>query len=116
MSSLGKRMVERLKNFAEALETTDSIPERFTCRTIKLQLEPTPYSAARVKEARETLRASQAIFAQFLGVSVSAVRDWEQGSKTPRGSACRVMDEILRDPNYWRMRLAELATPIKAGA
>jgi len=105
-------MVDRLKRFAEALETTDSIPERFTCRTVRLNLEPTPYSPEQVKAARETLRASQAIFAQFLGVSPAAVRDWEQGVKPPLGSACRIMSEILRDPAYWRARLVELATPV----
>ncbi|MHC4401197.1 MAG: helix-turn-helix domain-containing protein [Planctomycetota bacterium] len=114
MPSVGRRMVERLKRFAEALETSDSIPERFTCRTIKLDLEPTPYDPERVKEAREVLCASQVIFAQFLGVSPSAVRDWEQGAKSPRGSARRIMDEILRDPEYWRMRLKELAKPVAA--
>jgi DNA-binding transcriptional regulator YiaG len=112
MGLVGGRMVARLKRFAEALETADAIPERFTCRTIKLNLEPRLYAPERVKQAREKLRASQAIFAQFLGVSVSAVRDWEQGAKAPRGSACRIMDEILRDPRYWRSRLKELARPV----
>lgn len=114
MSSVGQKMVDRLKRFAEVLETTDSIPKRFTRRTVKLNLEPTPYDRERVKEVRKTLRASQAIFAQFLGVSVSSVRDWEQGAKSPRGSSCRIMDEILRDPGYWRDRLRELATPVAA--
>jgi DNA-binding transcriptional regulator YiaG len=114
MASVGRQMVERLKRFAEALEETDSIPKRFTCRTVKLNLEPTPYDPERVKKAREALAASQVIFAQFLGVSPSAVRDWEQGAKPPRGSACRIMDEILRDPKYWRARLLELATPVTA--
>ena len=112
---VGQRMVERLKRFAEALETSETIPERYTCRSIRLKLEPTPFSPKRVKEAREALRASQAIFAQFLGVSIGAVRDWEQGVKSPRGMACRIMDEILRDPDYWRARLAELATPVESG-
>jgi DNA-binding transcriptional regulator YiaG len=114
MTSVGRRMVERLKRFAEALETTDNLPERFTCRTIKLNLEPTPYDSEQVKEGRRKLRASQAIFAQFLGVSTSTVRDWEQGLKPPRGSSCRIMDEILRDPEYWRTRLRQLATPVTA--
>jgi putative transcriptional regulator len=66
-----------------------------------------------VKKARVTLCASQAIFAQFIGVSTSTVQDWEQGAKTPRGSACRMMDEILRNPDYWISRLKELAAPVK---
>lgn len=110
--TVGEKILGRLKDFTEALETSDTIPKRFTCRTVKLNLEPTPYNPERVKKARETLNASQAIFAQFLGVSVGAVRDWEQGAKLPREVACRLIDEILRDPKYWRTRLADLATPI----
>lgn len=110
--SVGEKMVGRLKRFAEALETSDTIPERFTRRTIRLNLEPKTYDPKRVKEARKAMNASQTIFSQFLGVSVSAVRDWEQGAKSPRGIACRIMDEILCNPKYWRMRLKELATPV----
>ena len=112
MASVGGQLVKRLKGFAEALETTKRIGDRFTCRTIKLNLEPTPYSPERIKRVRNTLGASQAIFAQFLGVSVSTVRDWEQGVKPPRPIACRLMDEILRHPDYWIARLEELATPV----
>jgi DNA-binding transcriptional regulator YiaG len=60
------------------------------------------------------LGASQTIFAQFLGVSPSAVQDWEQGLKPPHGAACRLMDEIRRDPNYWIRRLQELSSPVEA--
>ncbi len=114
MSSVGSKAVSRLKRFAEALQNGEELSERFTCRTIKLNLEPQTYSADLVKETREMLHASQAIFAQFLGVSKSAVQDWEQGHKPPTGSACRLMDEIRRHPEYWIDRLKELATPIEA--
>ncbi len=110
--SVGARITGRLKEFAEALETSDTIPKQFTRRTVKLDLEPIHYSPDRIKDARKSLNASQAIFAQFLGVSVGAVRDWEQGAKTPRGAVCRVIDEILRDPKYWRARLETLAVPV----
>lgn len=111
MSSIGKKMVSRLKRLAESLEAGEDIQDRFTCRTIKLNLEPQPYSADLVKEARKKLGASQAIFAQFIGVSPSTVQDWEQGKSPCRGSACRIMDEIRRDPGYWIQRLKELAEP-----
>ncbi|MBN1589982.1 MAG: hypothetical protein JW888_10740 [Pirellulales bacterium] len=110
---VGERILGRLRRFAESLETSDTLPERYTRRTIRLNLEPRPFDPERVKQARKELNASQAIFAQFLGVSAAAVRDWEQGAKSPRGIACRVIDEILRDPKYWRDRLAELATPVE---
>ena len=112
--SVGNTIADRLRRFAEAAESGDDITARFTCRTIKLNLEPQPYSAKLVKETRKKLGASQAIFAQFLGVSASAVRDWEQGLKPPHGAACRLMDEIRHDPKYWIGRMKELSVTVGA--
>src|SRR5436190_1216887 len=99
--SVGSELAGRLKKFAEALEGTDDLRARFTCRTVKLNLRTTQCGPHEVKQARVLLQASQAIFAQFLGVSLSAVRDWEQGIKPPSGAACRLMDEIRRNPEYF---------------
>ncbi|MCG8450779.1 MAG: hypothetical protein MI725_14510 [Pirellulales bacterium] len=112
--SVGSKIVDRLKGFVEAAEGGEDVLRRFTCRTIRLKLEPQEYSPELVKSTRAILGASQAIFAQFLGVSTSAVQDWEQGHKPPQGSACRLMDEIRRDPEYWLNRLRNLSTPISA--
>jgi putative transcriptional regulator len=109
--SAGNEMVERLQRFCEKLEGTTDLTTQFTSRTLKLNLGPEDYDSSRVKETRRLLRASQAIFAQFLGVSISAVRDWEQGLKPPNGAACRMMDEIRRNPEYFIARLRELSSP-----
>lgn len=112
--SVGNRIVGALKDFAEAVEAGDDLQQRFTCRTVRLNLELQPYSPQLVKQTRQLLGTSQAIFAQFLGVSASAVQDWEQGAKPPKGSACRLMDEIRNNPDYWIRRLQELSTPVGA--
>jgi len=112
--TVGSKITSRLKIFAETLEEGVAIEERFTVRTIKLNLKPRCYSPELVKNTRESLHASQAIFAQFLGVSTSSVQDWEQGQSTPNGAACRLMDEIASDPEYWLARIQELAEPVKA--
>jgi putative transcriptional regulator len=111
--SVGQRVLQRLRDFAETLETTDRITDKYTCRTIKLNLKPQRYTAEKVRATRDLLHVSQAVFAQFVGVSVRAVQDWEQGLKPPRGTACRIMDEIRRDPQYWRNRLRQLAEPVE---
>lgn len=113
-NSVGNKITGRLKGFVDAVENGEDVSTRFTCRTIRLQLEPQEYNPSLVKQTRKILGASQAIFAQFLGVSASAVQDWEQGEKPPKGSACRLMDEIRRDPDYWLKRLQELSTPVSA--
>jgi DNA-binding transcriptional regulator YiaG len=113
-ASVGGTIAARLRRIAEAVEAGENITERLTRRTVRLRLAPRQYGPNEVKRTRQKLGASQAIFAQFLGVSPSAVQDWEQGLKLPHGAACRLMDEIRRDPPYWIRRLRELSVPIQA--
>ena len=113
-ASVGATIASRLRRVAASVEAGEDITKRFTCRTVRLGLTPREYGAKDVKQTRRKLGASQTIFAQFLGVSPSAVQDWEQGLKPPHGAACRLMDEIRRDPQYWIHRLQELSTPIEA--
>ena len=112
---VGKELVRRLKRFTEALATTESLPAHFTCRTVKLDLKPKGYDGNDVKKVRKVLGVSQALFAQFAGISAAAVKDWEQGLKPPNGAVCRLMDEILHNPSYFQKRIRELATPVGTG-
>lgn len=105
--SVEKRIVERLESFVGALKADKKISEAFTCRTVTLDLEPTPHNPKAVVATRKLLNASQALFAKFLGVSIKTVRAWEQGKNPPQDIACRFMDEIQRNPDYWRKRLKE---------
>lgn len=108
----GNEIVRRLKGFADSVsENPDEGIKKFTRRTIRLELDPKTLSADEVRKIRELLQASQAIFAQFLGVSTAAVQDWEQGRKPPSKTACRLMDAISNDPDYWKNIFQSLATP-----
>jgi putative transcriptional regulator len=104
-NSVGSRIIQRLEGFRDVLQTGQKLSERFTCRKLILPLEPTPYGPEEVKQTRKLLHASQALFAKFLGVSVSTVRAWEHGTNVPSGMACRFLDEIRRDPQHWIERL-----------
>lgn len=112
--SVGAKIIEGLGEFTEALEDGRSVTKQFTCRTVVLDLIPVPYSPEKVVATRRLLRSSQGIFAQFLGVSMKTVRAWEQGKNTPSDLACRFMDEIQRNPDFWRKRLMDSVT-IKRG-
>ncbi len=103
--SVADQIIERMRDFTEALKSGEPIEERFTCRTIALDLRPTPHEPKLVKKTRQLLGTSQAVFALLLGVSPNTVRAWEQGVNTPSDIACRFMDEIRRDPEYWCKRL-----------
>jgi putative transcriptional regulator len=105
--TVATRIKQRLEEFADALERGDTIQERFTCRKVRLELKPMPYAPESVRQTRLTLRASQAIFALLLGVSIKTVQAWEQGNEKPSKIACRFMDEIRRSPKYWINRIKE---------
>jgi putative transcriptional regulator len=106
--SVEKNIIEGLRQFTEALESGEKITEKFTCRKVTLDLLPVLYGPKNVKATRKLLMVSQAMFAKFLGVSVKTVRAWEQGQYVPKDMACRFMDEIQKNPEYWRKRLREL--------
>jgi DNA-binding transcriptional regulator YiaG len=108
--TVAQEIVESLREFTEVLESGQPIHEKFTCRRVTLDLKQSAYGPKDVKRARQVLNLSQVLFAQFLGVSTQAVRAWEQGTNTPNDSATRLMDEIRRDPAYWRARLRQLVT------
>lgn len=109
--TIGRRIVSRMTEFADALEADGELFLKFTCRKIVLKLEPADYNPVLVKRTRAILRASQALFAKFIGVSVGAVQSWERGTNEPSEMACRFMDEIRHNPTYWRQRFCELVSP-----
>ncbi len=107
--SVAGRIVSRLTAFTKALESDVAVSEKFTVRTIRLNLKPTAYNPAAVRKTRDLLKLSQPLFAKFLGVSVQTVRAWEQGDNIPSVMAARFLDEINRDPAYWQRRLQSAA-------
>lgn len=113
--SVAKRIIEGLTDLATSLERGDDLNESFTCRKVSLNLEPTSYTPNLVKKTRKLLGASQTVFAMFLGVSPQTVRAWEQGKNVPNDIACRFMDEIRHDLEYWKKRMAALFSPKSIG-
>ena len=58
---------------------------------IALPDEPPAYTAAEVRQLRETLQLSQGLFAKVLNVSVNTVRKWEQNERHPSGPSERLL-------------------------
>ena len=107
MERLASEIVNGLNELKEALQSGDPIGDLFTCRKVTLDIRLIPYPPKMVKATRMLLRVSQPVFAQFIGMSAAAVKAWEQGRTEPPDIACRFMDEIQRNPEYWRRRLRE---------
>ena len=108
--TMGSRIIQDLKKLNEVVSRGDSVFDHFACNRVVLNLQPRDYTPEMVKDVRKTLRMSQTIFAQFLGVSASTVRSWEQGQNPVPGIACRFLDEINGNPAYWRQRLKASVT------
>ncbi len=108
---VANRTIDRLKNFSETLDSKKPLKDVYTCRKIILEVEIEPYTAEKVKEVRELLGVSQPLFASFLNVSLSAVQKWERGGLSD-GAACRLMEEIRHNPDYWRSRFLSMARKV----
>jgi len=82
--TLGQELLEGL-NDALAFERGEKV---LKTNTVELPVAIKKVSKATVSKVRkEVLRASQPVFAQYLNVSDSTIRSWEQGQKEPCGSA-----------------------------
>jgi DNA-binding transcriptional regulator YiaG len=106
-SELGKLIIESLQEAIRHARGEDTgarvtYATRVTARKARLELPPW-YPPYLIREIRQKLSLSQAIFAQMLGVSASTVRAWEQGRREPEGPARRLLQvaethpEVLKD-------------------
>ncbi|AGA26027.1 helix-turn-helix domain-containing protein [Singulisphaera acidiphila] len=104
-SAADLEIIGALSDFSDAIASGEPIEEKFTIRTVELKLQPRSYNPEDVKKTRALLKASQPLFAKFLGVDVKTIRSWEQGLRAPSPMACRFMDEINLSPEHWGERL-----------
>lgn len=66
--------------------------------------------AVDVKEIRNNLHLTQEQFAHFIGASVHAVRHWENGRRTPDGTARTLLHVLQRNPRAVLDALGQPAT------
>lgn len=53
-----------------------------------------------VKKIREGINRSQSQYAELLGISLGTIRNWEQGRRSPDGSARVLLSVAENDPEY----------------
>jgi putative transcriptional regulator len=65
-----------------------------------VMVSPVPhYKSIDVKNIRNALNLSQALFASLLGVSVKTVEAWESGRNMPEGPAQRMLELLKNNPD-----------------
>lgn len=67
-------------------------------RTYTFIIEPVKrYNKNEIKAIRTHAGMTQAVFANYMGVSSKTVEAWEKGTNHPTGSACRLLDILSSD-------------------
>ena len=56
------------------------------------------FSAVDVKEVRAKVGMSQNEFASAFGISVSTLRHWERGDRSPHGPALVLLNVVAKEP------------------
>jgi putative transcriptional regulator len=67
-------------------------------RVTEIPPPPKVLKPREIRHIRESLHASQAVFAHFLCVSPKAVQSWEQGSRRPQSTALRLLMIAKKNP------------------
>lgn len=62
-------------------------------------------SADEIKNIRKKMNLSQMVFAKLLNVSLSSIRQWEQGVRKPSGSTMILLELLQKDPTILNYRL-----------
>jgi putative transcriptional regulator len=65
--------------------------QKVDLRVTEIPAPPAALKPAEIRRIRESLHASQAVFAHFLCVSGKAVQSWEQGSRRPQSTPRRIL-------------------------
>ncbi len=72
---------------------------KYELRTTILPAAPAAMNATDVRALRDSLNASQAVFARLLNVSTQLVQAWEANRRQPEGAALRLLEVVKRDPS-----------------
>ncbi len=70
-----------------------------------IEIEKTSISHVDIKNIRTQIGVSQAVFAKLLNISISTVRQWEQGVRKPNGSTMVLLELLQKNPMLLNYRL-----------
>ena len=60
-----------------------------------------------VRRIRKKLKMSQAVFADYFGVNLRTIQDWEQGRRVPTGASRNFLFVIDQEPDAVRRALVQ---------
>ena len=88
------------KNFAELLQSVTEAG-----KIMRGEMKPSRQfvfdDKEDIQEVRQGFKASQSEFAQFMGVSINTLQNWEQGRRRPTGPAKVLLRIVVRKPEIF---------------
>ncbi|HKD86772.1 MAG TPA: helix-turn-helix domain-containing protein [Terriglobales bacterium] len=98
-----KNKKDKKKNKRKEEERAAAAPEksgiRLDLRSVEIPPRPKPMKPADIRALRESLNASQTLFARLLNVSSNAVESWEQGLREPRQATLKLLHVARKNPD-----------------
>lgn len=97
-------MSKKRKLFDELIEGVDAMRQeregKITLRSHEVEeLPPLKISAETIRETRENLHVSRAVFARHLRVSTRTLENWEQGRAKPNAQAAALILMVREYPD-----------------
>ena len=94
------KLKEALGDFLQGAVNA-GVETSFTERELKeygVKIKKVELAPKNIKMVRSKTKLSQAVFAKVLNVSLSSVRQWEQGTRTPTGSTKVLINLLSKQP------------------
>jgi len=97
-------MTKKRNLYDELMEGVEAMHQqregKVTLRTHKVEeLPPLQIDADLIRETREKLNVSRAVFARHLRVSVRTIENWEQGRAKPNAQAAALILMVRKYPD-----------------
>lgn len=97
-------MTKKQNLYDELMEGVEAMRQqhkgKVTLRTHKVEeLPPLQIDADLIRETREKLNVSRAVFARHLRVSVRTIENWEQGRAKPNAQAAALILMVRKYPD-----------------
>jgi len=100
---MGKKKKDKKKKHKEEERTAGAAPEKtnvkLDLRSVEIPPRPKPLKPSEIRSLRESLNASQTLFARLLNVSSNAVESWEQGLREPRQATLKLLHIVRKNPD-----------------
>jgi putative transcriptional regulator len=97
-------MTSKLKLFDELMDGVEAMQQqreaKVTLRSHEVEdLPPLEIDAALIRETREQMQVSRAVFARRLRVSTRTLENWEQGRARPNAQAAALILMVRKFPD-----------------